>query len=420
MRILYSLIYTLAFLVILPYFLIAGLIRQKYFASAAQRFGFVPYRNAEPSIWVHTVSVGEFLAAKPLLRKIQEKYPNTPLFISTTTITGQKLAAEFLPDRTFYFPFDWRWCVRKIFQSIKPGLILIFETEIWPNFLWEAHDQKIPVILINGRISDQSFSRYRFARNLIPGFTECWMQSIEDASRMKQIEKDPQRVKVMGNIKFEYQPQTLSPALQRLIEDWKGSSLLLIAGSTMPGEEEILLDSYKALSSDFRFKMLIAPRHPERFNEVLELIRQKKLEVSRRSENQSTDTPIMILDTIGELAGVYEMADLVFIGGTLRYSGHNPIEPAYYGRAILSGPEYKNFRAVFEEFLRNEAIVVTEDITSAIRNLANDSERRKTLGNAARELVRKNQGAVGFVLQNLRKYLDDRSIMEPGTKSSVR
>src|SRR5262245_4030351 len=147
MRILYSLIYTLAFLVILPYFLIAGLIRQKYFASAAQRFGFIPQRSFEPSIWIHTVSVGEFLAAKPLLRKIQENYPNLPLFISTTTITGQNLAAEFLPGRTFYFPFDWGWCVRKIFQSIKPGLILIFETEIWPNFLWEAHDQKIPVIL---------------------------------------------------------------------------------------------------------------------------------------------------------------------------------------------------------------------------------------------------------------------------------
>jgi len=420
MRILYSLIYTLAFLVILPYFLIAGLIRQKYFASAAERFGFIPQCNSEPSIWVHTVSVGEFLAAKPLLRKIQEKYPNIPLFISTTTITGQKLAAEFLPDRTFYFPFDWSWCVRKIFQSIKPGLILIFETEIWPNFLWEAHDQKIPVILINGRISDHSFSRYRFVRKLIPGFTECWMQSIEDASRMKQIEKEPQRIKVMGNIKFEYQPQTLSPALQRLIEDWKGSSLLLIAGSTMPGEEEILLDSFKALRSDLPLKMLIAPRHPERFNEVVLLIRQNNLEVSRRSENQSSDTPIMILDTIGELAGVYEMADLVFIGGTLRYHGHNPIEPAYYGKAIISGPKYKNFRAVFDEFLSNKAIIVTEDITSAIRNLANDSERRKTLGNAAHELVRKNQGAVGFVLQNLRKYLDDRSIMEPGTKSSVR
>lgn len=420
MQIFYSLIYTLAFLVILPYFLVAGLIRQKYFTSAAQRFGFIPQRSSEPSIWVHTVSVGEFLAAKPLLRKIQEKYPNIPLFISTTTITGQKLAAEFLPDRTFYFAFDWRWCVRRIFQNIKPGLILIFETEIWPNFLWEAHDQKIPVILINGRISDRSFSRYRFVRKLLPGFTECWMQSIEDASRMKQIEKDPQRVKVMGNIKFECQPQTLSPSLQRLVEEWKGSSLLLIAGSTMPGEEEILLDSFKSLHSDLPLKMLIAPRHPERFNEVGQLIQQKGFEVSRRSENQSTDTPIMILDTIGELAALYEMADLVFIGGTLRYSGHNPIEPAYYGKAIVSGPEYKNFRAVFEEFLSNKAIVVTEDITTAIRSLANDTERRKILGNGARELVRKNQGAIGFVLQNLRKYLDDRSIMEPGTKSSVR
>ena len=420
MRILYSLIYTLAFLVILPYFLIAGFIRQKYFASAEQRFGFIPQRSSQPSIWVHTVSVGEFLAARPLLRKIQEKYPNLPLFISTTTITGQKLAAEFLPNQSFYFPFDWSWCVRRVFRSIKPGLILIFETEIWPNFLWEAHNQKIPVILINGRISDRSFSRYRLVRKLIPGFTECWMQSMEDASRMKQIEKDPQRIKVMGNIKFEYQPQTLSPALQRVIEDWKGSSLLLIAGSTMAGEEEILLDSFKALRSDLQLKMLIAPRHPERFNEVVQQIQQKGFEVSRRTENKSSDTPIMVLDTVGELAALYGLADLVFIGGTLRYSGHNPIEPAYYGKAILSGPQYKNFRAVFEEFLSNDAIVVTEDITSTIRNLANDSERRKTLGNSARDLVRKNQGAVGFVLQNLRKYLDDRSIMEPGTKSSVR
>jgi 3-deoxy-D-manno-octulosonic-acid transferase len=416
MRILYSLIYTLAFLVILPYFLIAGLIRKKYFASAGQRFGFIPQRSSESSIWVHTVSVGEFLAAKPLLRKIQEKYPNIPLFISTTTITGQKLAAEFLPGQAFYFPFDWSWCVRRVFRSIKPGLILVFETEIWPNFLWEAHDQDIHVILINGRISDRSFSRYRAVRKLIPGFTECWMQSMEDASRMKEIEKDSQRVKVMGNMKFDYLPQTLSPGLQKLIENWKGSSLLLIAGSTMPGEEEILLDAFKNLP----LKMLIAPRHPERFNEVIHLIQQKGFAVSRRSENKSNDTPIMILDTIGELAALYEMADLVIIGGTFRYSGHNPIEAAYYGKAIVSGPEYKNFRAVFEEFLINDAIVVTEDITSAIRNLANDSERRKKLGIAAQDLVRRNQGAVAFVLQNLRKYLDDRSIVEPGTKSSVR
>jgi 3-deoxy-D-manno-octulosonic-acid transferase len=420
MQILYSLIYTLAFLVILPYFLIAGMIRQKYFASAAERFGFIPQRSSEPSIWIHTVSVGEFLAAKTLIRKIQEKYPNIPLFISTTTITGQKLAAEFLPDRTFYFPFDWKWCVRRVFKSLNPGLILILETEIWPNFLWEAHDQKIPVILINGRISDRSFSRYRLVRKMIPGFTECWMQSVQDASRMKQIEKDPQRIKVMGNIKFEYQPQTLSPALQRLVEEWRGPSLLLIAGSTMPGEEEILVDSFQQLRSDLQLKLVIAPRHPERFNEVVQLIQRKGLEVTRRSENESSDAPIMILDTIGELAAVYEMSDLVFIGGTLRYNGHNPIEPAYYGKAIVSGPEYKNFRTVFEEFISNESIVVTEDITSAIRNLANDSDRRTTLGNAARELVKKNQGAIGFVLQNLRKYLDDRSIMEPGTKSSVR
>lgn len=420
MRILYSLIHTLAFLVILPYFLIAGLIRRKYFKSALQRFGFIPQRSSGPSCWVHTVSVGEFLAAKPLLRKIQEKYPNLPLFVSTTTITGQKLASEFLPSRTFYFPFDWTWCVRRTFRNTQPGLILIFETEIWPNFLWEAHDHEIPVILINGRISDRSFARYRFVRRWIPGFTECWMQSAEDAKRMKEIENDAGRVKVMGNIKFDYVPQALSPALRRLIDSWKQSSLLLIAGSTMPGEEDILLDAFKSLYSDISMKMLIAPRHPERFDEVFRLVQEKDFAVVRRSGNEAQDTPVMILDTIGELAALYEMADLVFIGGTLRYGGHNPIEPAFYGKAILSGPNYENFRAIFEEFLRHDAILVTRDVTSALRNLINDSQSRKKLGEVAQDLVKRNQGATAFVLQNLRKYLDDRNIVEPGTKSSIR
>ena len=420
MRIFYSLIYTLAFLLILPYFLVAGLFRNKYFESASQRFGFIPQKSKELSCWVHSVSVGEFLASKPLLRKIQEVYPDLPLFISTTTITGQKLASEFLPGHSFYFPFDWSWCLRRVFKAIRPKVILVLETEIWPNFLWTAKGLGVPIVLINGRISDKSFRRYKVVRSLLPEFSESWMQSEEDSNRMKDLVKNPSFVKVMGNLKFDYSPHTISPGLRNLLGNWKESSLLLIAGSTMTGEEEIVINAFKQLSLKSNLRLLIAPRHPDRFDEVIRMVSAKGFKVARRSNDKTDQEPVMVLDTIGELAAAYELADVVFIGGTLNYGGHNPIEPAYYAKPIVSGPRFENFRAIFEEFIRNEALLITADLADAFSKLIQDQELRIKMGKAAQDLIRKNQGAADFVLQNIRKYLDDRSILEPDSKSFVR
>jgi 3-deoxy-D-manno-octulosonic-acid transferase len=237
---------------------------------------------------------------------------------------------------------------------------------------------------------------------------------------MKELVRDPSKVKVMGNLKFDYSPHTLSPGLHKLVTNWKGSSLLLIAGSTMTGEEEILLNAFKQLTTESEVKLLIAPRHPDRFDEVIKLVSEKGIQVTQRSTNKTDNESAMVLDTIGELAAAYELADVVFIGGTLSYGGHNPIEPAFYGKAIVSGPRYENFRAIFEEFIQQEALMVTTDLSNGFKKLIEDVELRKRMGSAAQALIKENQGAAEFVLQNIRKYLNDRSIVEPDSKSFVR
>src|SRR5438105_4280240 len=183
MQFIYSLLYTLIFVLALPYFLIVGIWKGKYLRTVWQRFGFVPVRSALPSIWIHTVSVGEFLAARPLIQAILNEMPGVPCFISTTTVTGQKLARAAFAGKTFYFPFDWKWCVRRVLRKIKPSLVLVLETEIWPNFLWTAAKEKVPVVLVNGRLSLKSFDRYMRLRKWLPRFAECLMQTSEDARR---------------------------------------------------------------------------------------------------------------------------------------------------------------------------------------------------------------------------------------------
>ncbi len=213
MNLLYSVLYSLLMLLALPYFLVVGLVKGKYLSSFGQRLGFIRQTSETASCWIHAVSVGEFLAAKPLIQKLREEYPSLPLYLSTTTITGQKLASALLPDRTFYFPFDWRRCIRRVFARIRPRLILVLETEIWPNFMREAKKDGIPVLLINGRLSDRSFARYRYLRRWLPHFDEALMQSQEDAVRMRALETNDENVEVMGNLKFDFLPPILPSAL---------------------------------------------------------------------------------------------------------------------------------------------------------------------------------------------------------------
>ena len=409
MRFLYSFLYTCAFFLALPYFLVVGIFRGKYLSTVWQRLGNISWQSDVPSIWIHAVSVGEFLACKTLIRRIQHASPKLPVFVSTTTITGQTLARQLLPESTFYFPFDWSWCIRKVFRRLEPKVVIILETEIWPNFLWTARESDIPVILINGRLSDRSIARYRLVKNVLPKFTECWMQTEEDAQRMKSLGADS--VYVMGNLKYDFQPPVLSQELSSLLAAWKDVELLWVTGSTMNGEDNFILDVFMNLKKEFPLKLLLAPRHPVRFSEVAGLVTGRGLTCALRSHGKPENADVMILDTIGELAGTYQFADVVLIGGTLleKGGGHNPIEPAYFGKPIIAGPNFSNLSAVFQDFQRKNAILITNHLLADMRVLLQNVEKRSRLGEAARAIVEENAGATEKVMDVLTRVLEQRA-----------
>jgi len=411
MRFLYSILYTCGFLILLPYFLIVGLVRGKYLSTVWQRFGNISQRSHVPSIWIHAVSVGEFLACRTLIEKIKGLLPEVPLFVSTTTITGQELAKQVLPGSTFYFPFDWAWTVRKVLLRIRPRIIVVLETEIWPNFLWSAESSGIPTMLINGRLSDRSMRRYSRVKKWLPHFTESWMQTEKDAEKMKSLGAN--RVFISGNLKYDVQPAIASNELSNLLATWKDGSLLWIAGSTMPGEEPLVLEAFQALKREHALKLLIAPRHPNRFSEVARLMEREGFKYASRSlwNAQTMNNDVLLLDTIGELAGAYEFADVVLIGGTLleKGGGHNPIEPAFFGKPVVSGIHFSNFRHVFQDFQRNNAIFVTDDLLTDMRQLLDSPDKRKVIGANARSLVEQNAGTSQRILKEVLRLIDDSS-----------
>ena len=409
MRFLYSFLYTCVFILALPYFLIAGLLRGKYLSTAWERFGNIQPYSEQTSIWIHAVSVGELLASKSLIAMLHSSFPDVPLFISTTTLTGQKLAQQMVPGRSFYFPFDWRFAVQRVLRRIKPGLVLVLETEIWPNFLWTAQKFHIPTVLINGRISDKSWARYLRIRKFIPLFSEAWMQTIQDAERMKSL--GATSVQVMGNMKYDFRPPILPRDLSVKLQDWKSEDFLWIAGSTMAGEERIILEAFQAVKTEQGLKLLIAPRHPERFAEVSRLISSFGFRSGKRTDASWENAEVLLLDSIGELAGAYHFADLVLIGGTLTQDGggHNPIEPAYHGKPILSGPYFKHFRSVFQDFQRKEAIVITENLQQGVRDLLLNATKRSAMGESARLLIEENAGATQKVVDVVERVLFQKS-----------
>jgi len=410
MRFVYSFLYTCVFFLALPYFVVIGLIRGKYLSTFSERLGKIACSSERPSIWIHAVSVGELLACKSLLAKVKQEFADFPLFVSTTTITGQRLARELLPEATFYFPFDWAWAIRKVLKKIRPQLVIVMETEIWPNFLWTLKSQNIPAVLVNGRISDRSIRRYGMIKNWLPGFTENWMQTEEDARRMRHL--GAHEVFVMGNLKYDFQPPQLSTDVTSLISSWKKDCVLWVAGSTMAGEEKIVLDAFARLKTEFPLKLLIAPRHPDRFSEVATLTANTGVSFVLRSNRAAANEDILILDSIGELAGVYQFADVVFVGGSLMDGGggHNPIEPAFFGKAIVSGPNVSNLRAVFQDFQQRNAIVITSTLEATVRELLRDEEKRLRMGDSAKKIVAGNAGASAKVMSVLRRYLMEKCL----------
>lgn len=412
----YSVLSLIGLLMASPYFLYKAIRHKKYLGSLSQRLGSLPITlnvDAEPSIWIHAVSVGEALTAKALIADLRTQYPRLRLFLSTTTIAGQQVAKKNLQqvDAVFYFPFDWGFTVRRVLDIVKPRMFVMMETEIWPNLLRECRSRGIKTVVINGRISARSYPRYRLVRPLfrrvLADIDRFCMQSEESARRIIDLGADPKRVTVTGSLKFDSlpAPTVISHGRPRelVLRHFRiaPSRVVLVAGSTMKPEDSVVLRAFARIRSISPGALLvIAPRQRERFAEVERLAAEDGFTVARRSElpiDSEPRTDVVVLDTFGELAQVYQIATLVFVGGSLAdYGGHNILEPAIFGKPIVVGPHMHNFREITETFLASQAVVQVQterELEEALRNLVTDPVRRASLGAAARALVEANRGA---------------------------
>ena len=414
MYLLYSLVTLLALLVLSPYFLYEALRHKKYVGSLRQRLGSLPVSfnlDADESIWVHAVSVGEVLAARPLLNDLRQRYPHLRLFLSTTTRAGQQLARRSLSevDGVFYFPFDWTFTVRRTLDVVKPRLFVMMETEIWPNLLRECRARGIRTVLVNGRISYRSFPRYRLVRPLfrrvLADIDAFCVQGEETQRRLIELGAEAARVTVTGSLKFDAVDAMPTPGRgpERVLRFFRISSNrpVLVAGSTLKGEEEAVIRAFnRPRITGQNALLVIAARHPERFADVERLCRQEGLSTVRRSELAIDSEPrvdAVVLDTIGELAQLYQIANAVFVGGSLiAAGGHNILEPAVFGKPIVFGPHMENFAEIAETFLANGAAVQVRsgrELDEVLMSLMNDPVRRARLGAAARALIDTNRGA---------------------------
>jgi 3-deoxy-D-manno-octulosonic-acid transferase len=418
----YSLLLSLGLFVLIPHFLFQALAHGKYVAGLRQRLGSVPQVNGKPVIWLHCVSVGETQAARPLAKRLKQQFPHYDLVVSTITLTGQNLARDvFRNDAAsiFYFPFDWRWTVRRSLNVVNPAVVLIMETELWPNFLRECKTRQIPVALVNGRISRQSYRRYRmikwFLRRVLSSLSIAVMQSETDAGRLKELGMAKEKLFTAGNLKFDAElASELTNTTEELQKRFavKSEAPLILAASTHAPEEQIILESIQKLRQKQPVRLMLAPRHPERFNEVAALLQKSGLTWTRRTNrpdaNDSTAT-VVLLDTIGELPATYELADIVFVGGSIvDKGGHNVLEPAAAGATVVTGAHTHNFHAIVE--LMNEAgalvqlpalpdAVASDELAYVFEKLLASPAEREELGRRAKQLIRVNQGAADRTMQ---------------------
>ena len=416
MYMLYSAAIVLSFVVLSPYFVYQALRYRKYIRNLPQRLGYLPLSlnfDGDESLWIHAVSVGEVLTVRAILPQLRERYPRFRIFLSTTTITGQHVARTNVHDLdgVFYFPLDLGPIVRRTLDVVKPRLFIMMETELWPNLLRECRRRGVRTVLVNGRISTRSFPRYRLARGffrrVLADVDRFCMQSEESARRIVEIGAPRERVSVTGSLKFDSleRPATMVPdrGRNRVLRYFRVAAdrPVVIAASTLKGEEEPVLEAFQRIRATWGTALLIvAPRKPERFGEVERLVRQRGWRVLRRSELAVDAEPradVVVLDTMGELAQLYQVATVVFVGGSLvDAGGHNILEPAVFGKPIVFGPHMHNFAEIARTFIDNRGAVQVHsgpELETVLVELLTDPVRRAGLGAAARALVEANRGA---------------------------
>ena len=418
MYLLYSALLAALLVLGLPFWLFQMLRHGKYRAGLAERLGRVPSRllisPGKSSIWIHAVSVGEVLAVAGLVANLREVYPRFRVVVSTTTASGQKLArARFGEEDVFYFPLDFGFCLRPYLRVLKPQLVIVAETEFWPNFLRLAKRGGAKVVVVNARISDRSLPGYRrvrpWLRRVLGNIDMLLAQTLEDQDRLVEIGAAPERVRVTGNLKFDVPPAAETEFVTRLRATLlrSNSGPVLVCGSTMEGEESLLLRGFEnVLASHPNAVMVLAPRHPERFDKVAGLLDRLRTKYWRRSQwrGESVSGGVLLLDSIGELASAYSLADIAFVGGSLvSHGGHNILEPAQFGVAIVIGVSYQNFRDIVRLFEKNQAvrIVGPAELPLVFMELVDSPNVRKALGQSALETLRQESGATDRTLRAL-------------------
>jgi 3-deoxy-D-manno-octulosonic-acid transferase len=431
----YSMLLAAGMLLSTPYWIFQMLRHGKYRRGFSERMGRVPARliSNENSrhqsrlqqcrvIWVHAVSLGEVLAVSGLIEQMRHAFPDHRVVVTTTTDTGQAVARKrFGEENVFYFPMDFAFVIRPYLRALRPELVILAETEFWPNFLREVHASGARIAVVNARISDRSwpsYRRFRWALRRMLAHVDLFLaQTPQDATRLQSIGAPAERVHITGNLKFDATLPGPPPIVEKLRMALHDSSTgpVLVCGSTVEGEELLLLKAFESiLAQHRRAVMLLAPRHPERFGEVASLL-QASVQASgiksfRRSQwsAEPLDGSVLLLDTIGELAALYALADIAFVGGSLvPRGGHNIIEPAQHGVAIVVGPFTENFRAIVTLFKSHDAvrIVTPEDLAPTFLQLFTNDAERNDLGRSATEVLKSQAGATQRTLNALQSLL---------------
>ena len=435
MYLLYSILYGVGVLALLPWFLFKAARHGKYAAGFLERARGLPKLDAggRPVVWLHCVSVGETQAARPLARALLEAHPGHALVVSTTTVTGQEVAREAFEGQAaqvFYFPFDWAWSVRRALRAVDPSAVLLMETELWPRFFRECRRRGVSVALVNGRISEKSFRRYKLIRpfigRVLSDLSLAAAQTEADAGRLFALGLARGRAHVTGNVKFDIEGATARPLTEELRARFGlgGGLPLVAAASTHAPEERVVLEAFGLLNSGGRrARLLVAPRHPARFNEVAALLEASGLSWARRKaepRESDRDCDVILLDSIGELRAVYPLAEVVFVGGSLApVGGHNVLEPALDARAVVTGPHTSNFKSIVAALLERDALVQLPDaqgpqaaargLADAVRALLDDEARRRGTGERARAVLEENRGATARTLELLAPLLNQTS-----------
>jgi 3-deoxy-D-manno-octulosonic-acid transferase len=417
-RLVYDTVFFLFSLFYLPLFLLKG----KHKTGFAERFGFVPDTTAaalkgKKTLWVHGVSVGEVVLALRLMDELRGRFGIKKFVLTTTTAAGREVAAKGkrAEDELLYFPADFRGAVRRFTDTVRPSSVVILETEIWPNLIHELSARKVPIYLLNGRISDRAIGKYRLIRSFLAGVLSkvdgIGVQDELMRDRFIEMGAPPARVHVTGNIKFDWQPaaqaEEAAETISRRVR--REGVVLCVAGSTHEGEEEMIFGAYKKIRErDQRFGLVVAPRHMNRLASVEAAAARTRVVIEKLSgpPNDGVNAPVYVLDRMGVLASLYRHADIVFIGGSLvPVGGHNLVEPAYYEKPIVFGPYMHNFKEMAAEFKKAGAAIevrTESELVEVLVLLASDAGRRSALGAAAKRLVQRHQGATR---RNIERFL---------------